>query len=373
MQYTLDFEFDGYMGELISMALVREDLVSMYVGFKDTARNSLDPWVAKNVLPFLNSGPIPIRWRTNKEVQEDLEKFFAGDNHIEIITDWPDDVAYFSKLLLTGPGTMINIPGIKFDVRRIDAYPTRLRGAVQHCAIWDAQALMYKITHPNPPPLYMIVKVIDDVRYYYAHQNEMQEKGHSLGTWTRKRNSASVVHYEDPHVASRVISKWTGDINEASSGQSHNSYYPVSHKNRAHVYYGRSHYAVKVISWLFNFPKRKNVLLKKTGTVKLQVVEVGGPEVGSVIMPIDLSHERAIVKKREPGDALHIDNVRISYDPVTGENISGRDWDGSTLRQQCVFLDVVWRYNPWTGKERTEQQIQDDPFGLNIEYGDNKE
>ena len=75
------------------------------------------------------------------DVCDFLEDYFFGDKNILIYTDWPDDVAYICKALITGPGKMINIPSIRFEVVRVDAYPTQLRDAVQHNAYWDAQAL----------------------------------------------------------------------------------------------------------------------------------------------------------------------------------------------------------------------------------------
>lgn len=47
----------------------------------------------------------------------------------------------------TGPGTMIEVrPSIKFEMHRVDAYPTTLPGAIQHNAYWDAMALRHKLT-----------------------------------------------------------------------------------------------------------------------------------------------------------------------------------------------------------------------------------
>ena len=53
------------------------------------------------------------------------------------------------ELLITGPGKMIALPGIRFEVVRIDAYPTTLRDAVQHNALWDACALHAAIAAPG--------------------------------------------------------------------------------------------------------------------------------------------------------------------------------------------------------------------------------
>lgn len=371
MQYTLDFEFDGYNGPLISMALVREDLVSMYVGFKDTAPLAKDTWVLKNVVPVLNSGPIPIRWRTNKEVQEDLEKFFANDPNPCVIVDWPDDVAYFSRLLLTGPGTMINISGIKFEVKRVDAYPTRLRGAVQHCAIWDAMALMYKDTFPNPPPEYMLVRILNGRRYYYAQQNDKQRNNETLGTWTRKRHSGDVVRFDSLEEATKAVHGFDLLINEKSTAVGSYGYNVLSYHNRAHIYYGRSYRAIKSICWLFGIEQKDMKLYKKKAQIQLQVVEIGGKVVWSNAIHIDLSSERPFIKKRKENEALHIDQVYIKFNPQDGSDMSSMGWDARSLRY--TWPGLVWVYNPWTGNKRTEEQITNDPHGIAIEYGDNKE
>ncbi len=153
--HYVDFEFNGLGGKNISLSVLREDNVAMYVGFKDSviAPEEYDPWVLANVIPILNSAPIPIRWRTTSEIQEDLKKFFKGDKHPIIITDWFDDVARFAELMLTGPGTTINsseeMPNFTFQVCRVDAYPTEVKGAIAHCAFWNTVALKHKLQFPH--------------------------------------------------------------------------------------------------------------------------------------------------------------------------------------------------------------------------------
>lgn len=156
MRYYLDFEFNGLGGKNITMSLLRDDNVAIYVGFKDNTISDLkeyDPWVLANVIPIINSAPIQIRWRTMSEVQEDLKKFFKGDKHPIIVTDWFDDVARFAELMLTGPGTTINtsdeMPHFTFEVHRVDCYPTEVKDAVQHNAYWDTVALRHKLQFPN--------------------------------------------------------------------------------------------------------------------------------------------------------------------------------------------------------------------------------
>jgi hypothetical protein len=143
VRYYLDTEFDGFGGDLISLALVREDGASLYRILKFSAD---DEWVLKNVVPILDSCPVRAGPAiSHAALAGAIEDFLTGDPNPVIVADWPDDVAYFSKALITGPGTMIAIPRVTFEVRRVDAYPTTLHGAVQHNAWWDAMALRHKL------------------------------------------------------------------------------------------------------------------------------------------------------------------------------------------------------------------------------------
>ena len=163
--YTLDCEFDGYQGRLLSLALFSPER-SFYARVCEPEDATYTPWVKEHVVPFLDvprgpealeAGGITIQdfdhhfntWvsKTWDGVSKSLEEFFAENGRVDnprpvrIHTDWPDDVKYFSELLLTGPGTMINIPSVEFKVNRVDSYPTRIAGAVQHNAWWDAFVL----------------------------------------------------------------------------------------------------------------------------------------------------------------------------------------------------------------------------------------
>lgn len=141
MKYYLDTEFDGFGGELISLALVREDDKHLYLVSSETVAE--EQWVIENVIPSLWNVPDNSDgYLADVELfQKLIEDFLQDDDDITIIVDWPDDTKYFCDLLITGPGTMINIPGIKFEVHRVDAYPTKVEGAIQHNAYWDAVAL----------------------------------------------------------------------------------------------------------------------------------------------------------------------------------------------------------------------------------------
>lgn len=146
MRYYLDTEFNGFGGELISLGLVREDGAHFYCVFECHAP---EPWVAENVIPILE--PFPggeQRWGTmERETAAHLiAEFLRDDGNPVIVTDWPDDIRYFCELVITGPGEMVNISHLKFEMHRVDAYPTTLPGAIQHNALWDAMALRAKLS-----------------------------------------------------------------------------------------------------------------------------------------------------------------------------------------------------------------------------------
>lgn len=144
MIYFLDCEFNGFGGELMSLALVREDGEALYLLYERPA--DMDPWVAANVWPIMRSIPsgYAIRHVANQESGAyEIANFLAGDPRPYIITDWPDDVRYFCAAVIVGPGQMAPIPSLRFEVVRQDAYPTGLKNAVQHNALWDALALRW--------------------------------------------------------------------------------------------------------------------------------------------------------------------------------------------------------------------------------------
>ena len=40
-----------------------------------------------------------------------IAHYLAGDPEPLIIADWPEDIAQFNMLLVTGPGIMVDVPG----------------------------------------------------------------------------------------------------------------------------------------------------------------------------------------------------------------------------------------------------------------------
>lgn len=143
MRYYLDCEFDGFGGSLISVGFVREDRHSLSFVVQDWAD---DPWVRANVIPILWAANASTKFCTPEEGAAMVADFLKGDPDPVIVTDWPADIRYFCQLIEFPGGNMAPIPGLKFEFRRVDAYPTQLEGAVQHNAWWDAMALREKLT-----------------------------------------------------------------------------------------------------------------------------------------------------------------------------------------------------------------------------------
>lgn len=163
MRYYLDCEFFGLDGDLISLALVSEKRWGsppygreLYLAFDQKELEAEArivtladerKWVLDNVLPIIDvPGARAERvGRCRADIKAlwpgHLAAFFAGDDDITVIADWPSDLEYLSRLLITGPGTAIGIPRITMKWTRVDAYPTALPGAVQHNALCDARAL----------------------------------------------------------------------------------------------------------------------------------------------------------------------------------------------------------------------------------------
>mgnify|MGYP001569443951 CR=1 FL=1 len=130
MKFYIDTEFNGYKGELISMALIGLDGVEWY---ESVGCENPDPWVAEHVMPIIHKSPI-----SKKEMQNSLQTFLSGYNAAHIIADWPEDIAHFCQLLITGPGTRIDTPALTLEVRRDFDDAVSL---MPHNALSDARAM----------------------------------------------------------------------------------------------------------------------------------------------------------------------------------------------------------------------------------------
>ncbi len=130
MRLFIDGEWNSFGGELISLALVAEDGRTFY---EVLGCDHPDYWVAENVMPKLGKPSI-----TFESLQEQLAIFmrqFDFDS-VHIIADWPEDIMWFCKVLITGPGTRLDTPPLTMEVLRVDTISKN-----PHNALADAEAL----------------------------------------------------------------------------------------------------------------------------------------------------------------------------------------------------------------------------------------
>lgn len=129
MNIYIDCEFNGFEGELISLALVAEDGEEFY-----EVLLCPEPveWVAENVMPILNKAPI-----SPHNMKLKLSRFLNQYDEINIIADWPDDIKYFCQALMIGPGRMFDTPSkmTMEVVRRMESV-----SKLPHNALEDARA-----------------------------------------------------------------------------------------------------------------------------------------------------------------------------------------------------------------------------------------
>jgi hypothetical protein len=144
MRYYLDCEFNGFGGELLSLALVPANphatVMDFYVVIKPT--QPLEQWVRDNVMPHLGEKPAIDREFAAGMLGAYLRQTpLSGDDDITIVADWPEDFSHFMNLLLTGPGRMVNVPDFNCEYRKMQGFNTADHSAIPHNALEDAKAL----------------------------------------------------------------------------------------------------------------------------------------------------------------------------------------------------------------------------------------
>ena len=147
MRYFLDTEYDGFGGRLISLALVGDSGGDEFYVVID-GEPVRDAWVERHVMPFLDMVPDSMKVpHLSRAVAADaLAGWLAHDDDIEVIADWPEDLAHFSMLLVNGPGKMVTVPGFRLRFVSLHGFSTAANSAVPHNALHDARALRDHVT-----------------------------------------------------------------------------------------------------------------------------------------------------------------------------------------------------------------------------------
>jgi hypothetical protein len=141
LRYFLDTEYNGWGGALLSLALVPDDGEELYLTLDwDCA---LEPWVERNVIPYLDMVPDSLvsPRMSRADAARMLAHYLAGDPDPLIVADWPEDIAQINMLLVTGPGVMAEVPGLRFQFLPLSGFSTAANSKVPHNALHDARAL----------------------------------------------------------------------------------------------------------------------------------------------------------------------------------------------------------------------------------------
>ena len=125
----------------MSLALVPEEGEELYLTLD--WEGELEDWVERNVVPYLDSVPeMLVSPRLSRgDAARAISHYLAGDAEPLIVADWPEDIAQFNMLLLTGPGTMTEVPPLRFQFVELSGFSTAANSTVPHNALHDARAL----------------------------------------------------------------------------------------------------------------------------------------------------------------------------------------------------------------------------------------
>lgn len=142
MRYYLDCEYNGFGGDLISLALVPDDGGEEFYAVLDST-GPPNAWVEKNVIPYLHHVPEGLKGPplSRHEAAVVLAAWLTGLREVELVADWPDDIALFCRLLTIGEGEIVPVPPMTFRLVRLPGFSTARHSAVPHNALHDARSL----------------------------------------------------------------------------------------------------------------------------------------------------------------------------------------------------------------------------------------
>ena len=132
MKLFLDCEFNGFGGELISMALVDENEKYFYEVLPCMNPTS---WVFNNVIPILNKQAIDL-----KTFKKKLFNFLNHYETIHIVADWPEDFSLFLTTLMLQQGVCMTTPKLTMELWESNTNLT-IDSEIPHNALQDAFAL----------------------------------------------------------------------------------------------------------------------------------------------------------------------------------------------------------------------------------------
>jgi hypothetical protein len=150
VRYFLDTEYNGFGGALLSLALVPDDGEELYLTLQ-TDEPIVD-WVDRHVVPYLDSVPEQLSCPrlARRDAAHALERYLRHDQEPLIHADWPEDIAQFCNLMITGEGKMLEIRHLTFRLLPMSNFSTAENSKVPHNALHDARALRDHILALEP-------------------------------------------------------------------------------------------------------------------------------------------------------------------------------------------------------------------------------
>ena len=118
-----------------------DDGEELYLTF--STDEPLVEWVQQHVVPFLDMVPEQLSCPriTRQDAVHALERYLRHDEEPLIFADWPEDIAQFCNLMITGPGDMIDVRHLTFRLVPMSNFSTAANSKVPHNALHDARAL----------------------------------------------------------------------------------------------------------------------------------------------------------------------------------------------------------------------------------------
>lgn len=138
MNIWLDSEFNGWGGELISLALVAENGKEFYEVLDCFYPNQ---WVQMNVMPYLKKQPVSM-----DEFQLSLKTYLNSFESLKIMATWPDDFRLLMQMLIIGDGRRMKTPEITMVLLNPTQKSAEIMSKSTHNALEDARLL--RIAHP---------------------------------------------------------------------------------------------------------------------------------------------------------------------------------------------------------------------------------
>lgn len=129
----LDTEFNGYLGELLSMGIVSDKSDDVFYEVLEVSSDvKIEPWVQQHVVPNLAKKPI-----SEREFKVKLAFYLSCHLGEPILADWPCDFVYLMRMITYPKGIRTNGT---FDMHLESGFDPN--PAIPHHALSDAVALM---------------------------------------------------------------------------------------------------------------------------------------------------------------------------------------------------------------------------------------